>query len=106
MHKLKIKTLSINKAYKGRRFRTPEYDTYIRQMMFILPDNIQVPKNEIKLKIEFGYSSAASDIDNGLKCFIDCLQKKYLFNDKNIIELFVRKSKVKKSEEYILFEFY
>lgn len=104
--KINIKPLSINAAYKGRRFRTPEYDTYIRQMMFVLPDNIQVPKNEIKLKIEFGYSSAASDIDNGLKCFIDCLQKKYLFNDKNIIELFVRKTKVSKGYEYIIFNFY
>ena len=106
MNKINIKPLSINEAYKGRRFRTAKYDTYIRQMMFILPEKIIVPESDIKLKIEFGYSSVASDIDNGLKCFIDCLQKKYEFNDKNIIELFVRKNKVKKGLEYILFNFY
>lgn len=104
--KLNIKPLSINEAYRGRRFRTPKYDTYIRQMMFILPNNLEVPKIDIKLNIEFGYSSSASDIDNGLKCFIDCLQKKYNFNDKNITELFVRKTKVLKGFEYILFNFY
>ena len=104
--KLNIKPLSINEAYRGRRFRTPKYDTYIRQMMFILPNNLEVPKIDIKLNIEFGYSSVASDIDNGLKFFIDCLQKKYNFNDKNIIELFVRKNKVSKGDEYILFNFY
>ena len=106
MDKILIKPLSINEAYKGRRFRTPKYDTYIRQMMFLLPEKIIVPESNIKLKIEFGYSSSSSDIDNGLKPFIDILQKKYEFNDKNIIELFVRKNKVSKGSEYILFNFY
>lgn len=102
--KIEIKPLSINEAYKGRRFRTSQYDTYIRQMMFKLPDRLDIPKNNIKLFIEFGYSSLASDIDNGVKCFIDCLQKKYGFNDKLITELNVRKIKVAKSFEHIIFE--
>jgi len=106
MIKLEIKPLSINDAYRGRRFRTPQYDTYIRQMMFALPDRLTIPESDIKLNIEFGFSHAGSDIDNGLKPFIDCLQKKYEFNDKNIIELFVRKNKVNKGYEYILFNFY
>lgn len=104
MIKLQIKPLSINEAYKGRRFRTSQYDTYIRQMMFILPDSLAIPQSNIKIFIEFGYSSHASDIDNGLKCFIDCLQKKYGFNDKLITELNVRKIKVEKSKEHIIFE--
>lgn len=104
MHKLQIKPLSINEAYKGRRFRTPKYDTYIRQMIFLLPSNMSIPKDNIKLFIEFGYSSSLSDIDNGLKCFIDCLQKKYNFNDKLINELNVRKIKVNKGFEHIIFE--
>ena len=104
MIKLQIKPLSINEAYKGRRFRTSQYDTYIRQMMFILPDSLAIPQSNIKIFIEFGYSSHASDIDNGLKCFIDCLQKKYGFNDKLITELNVRKIKVEKPKEHIIFE--
>ena len=104
MIKLQIKPLSINEAYRGRRFRTPQYDTYIRQMMFALPDKLTIPQSNIKIFIEFVYSSHSSDIDNGLKCFIDCLQKKYGFNDKLITELNVRKIKVEKSKEHIIFE--
>jgi len=106
MIKIKIKPLSINEAYKGRRFRTEKYDLFIRQMMFHLPIDLKIPKGEISISIEFGYSSAASDIDNGLKTFIDCLQKKYGFNDKLITELHVKKIKVPKSEEFINFYLY
>lgn len=104
--KIHIKALSINEAYKGRRFRTKKYDDYIKKMLILLPEIDVIPENNIRLKVEFGFSSSASDIDNGLKCFIDCLQKKYDFNDKNIIELFVRKTKVDKGFEYIIFNFY
>lgn len=104
MIKLQIKPLSINEAYKGRRFRTPKYDLYIRKMMYLLPATMLIPKDNIKIFIEFGYSNSLSDIDNGLKCFIDCLQKKYGFNDKLITELNVRKIKVAKSMEHIIFE--
>jgi len=102
--KIHIKALSINEAYKGRRFRTKKYDDYIKKMLVLLPEIDMIPENNIRLKIEFGFSSAASDIDNGLKCFIDCLQKKYGFNDKLITELNVRKIKVEKSKEHIIFE--
>lgn len=106
MVRLQIKPLSINEAYKGKRYRTPKYDAYIKEMLFILPHDLIVPINNIKINIEFGYSSPLSDVDNGLKCFIDCLQKKYNFNDKNIIEINVRKCKALKGSEYILFNFY
>ena len=56
------------------------------------------------LIIEFGFSSAASDLDNGLKPIIDILQKKYRFNDKEIHEIHARKQHVKKGEEYIEWE--
>jgi Holliday junction resolvase RusA-like endonuclease len=104
--KLHIKALSINEAYFGRRKRTHDYNNYIKKMLIILPEIDMIPEKNIRLNVEFGFSSYASDIDNGLKCFIDCLQKKYEFNDKNIIELFVRKTKVLKGFEYIDFYFY
>lgn len=106
MIKLNIKPLSINEAYKGRRFRTLQYETYIRQLTYMLPDNLNIPRINIKLFVEFGYSSNSSDIDNGLKPFIDILQKKYNFNDKNITELNVRKIKVAKGFEHIIFKIY
>lgn len=56
------------------------------------------------LNIVFGFSSPLADIDNGLKPFIDILQKRYGFNDKDIIELNVKKEKTVKGKEFILFE--
>lgn len=56
------------------------------------------------LNIVFGFSSPLADIDNGLKPFIDILQKKYEFNDKDIVELNVKKEKTVKGKEFILFE--
>lgn len=99
---LKIKPLSINDCFQGRRFRTPEYDAYERKVMGMLKDNWseQAP---YKLAIEFGFSNPASDLDNPCKPLIDILQKKYKFNDKHITELHVKKVIVPKGREYIKF---
>jgi len=106
MINLKIKALSVNKAFQGRRFKTPEYNKFITDMLLILPKLKDVPIKDICLKIEFGYSSKLSDIDNGLKTFLDCLVKKYGFDDRYIIELFVTKKIVEKGKDYIKFTFY
>lgn len=104
MIKLNIKPLSVNEAWQGRRFKTPKYKEYETEILNILPNELYIPKDNIKLFIEFGFSNNASDIDNGLKPFLDCLQKKYNFNDKNITELNVRKIKVLKGLEHIIFK--
>lgn len=106
MIKLNIKALSVNKAFQGRRFKTPEYNKYINDMMLILPPLVGVPTKDIRLKVDFGYSSKLSDIDNGLKLWIDCLVKKYGFDDRYIVELHVTKTIVKKGEDHIKFTFY
>lgn len=103
---LNIKALSVNKAFQGRRFKTPEYNKYINDMMLMLPKLYEVPTKDIRLKIDFGYSSKLSDIDNGLKTFLDCLVKKYGFDDRYIIELHVTKTIVNKGKEHIKFTFY
>lgn len=99
---LKIKPLSVNGCWQGRRFKTPKYKKYEKDVMAMLPD-IVIPATDLKLTIEWGFSSAASDIDNPLKPFIDILQKKYGFNDSKVHELHVKKKKCKKGAEYILF---
>jgi Holliday junction resolvase RusA-like endonuclease len=104
---LKIKPLSVNEAFKGRRFKTDKYDDFIQKMHYILPKTIDIPNEmNIKLAIEFGFSSKASDIDNCCKSFIDCLVKKYKVDDRFIYEMHVFKSIVKKGEEYIKFKIY
>ena len=100
--KIKIKPLSINKAFQGRRFKTKDYLLYEQELFYLLP-KIEVPnKKNLKLNIEFGINTLA-DIDNSLKLFLDILQKFYRFNDRYIMELNVKKVVVLKGFEYIDF---
>jgi len=76
-------------------------------MHYMLPKSLIIPdKTNIKLAIEFGFSSKASDIDNCCKSFIDCLVKKYKVDDRFVYEMHVFKTIVKKGEEYIRFKIY
>ena len=104
--KLAIKPISINEAYKGRRYSTPKLKKYKEQIGLMLKAGRLNQSARIGLKIYFGYSSSGSDIDNGVKPFLDCLQDKYSFNDNRIYELKVYKSVVPKGAEYITFELY
>lgn len=104
---LNIKGLTVNQAFKGKRYRTNQYDVFIKNCLLLLPKTVLIPdENNIKLAIEFGFSSKLSDIDNCLKTFIDCLVKKYKVDDRYIFELHVFKSIVKKGDEYIKFRIY
>lgn len=101
--KIKINPLSVNAAWKGRRFKTDLYRSYERDVLLLLP-TLAAPKGELCIKILFGFSSKLKDIDNPLKPFIDILQKKYKFNDRDIYRLTVEKEIVPKGCEYINFE--
>ena len=100
---LKIKPLSVNQAYKGRKFRTSQYDKYISEVTDLLKGSTFDFYGKLHLDIEFGFSSKASDIDNPVKCFVDCLQKHFGFNDKMIYSMSLKKVDVKKGCEYIDF---
>ena len=101
--KIDIKPLSVNQCFQGRRFKTPKYKQYETELLYLLP-KINVPNGLLTLKVVFGLSSKLNDIDNGLKPFIDVLQKKYNFNDRDIYKLEVEKEIVKKGKEYIDFK--
>jgi len=100
---IKIKPLSVNAAFKGRRFKTEAYKAYEQELYYQLPE-MEVPKKELYLKIVVGLSSKNADIDNVLKPAIDVMQKKYGFNDKQIYILVAHKIDVKKGKEFIDFE--
>ena len=104
MIKLKIKPLSVNEAYQGRRFRTPKHDIFKTAIKYLLPDHLKIPEPPFTLELEFGFSSKASDLDNVLKLTIDSLQDKYCFNDKLIRRLIVNSEYVEKGKEYISFK--
>lgn len=103
--KVNIKPLSVNDAWKGRRFKTDKYKHYQRDVMLMLRP-LQIPPAPAKLAISItvGYSNAKADVDNVAKPFIDILQKKYGFNDSRIYRLTLVKEIVKKGKEFIEFE--
>mgnify|MGYP003534041313 FL=1 len=63
-----------------------------------------VPEGKLELDVIFCTSNKLSDVDNFLKPFIDILQKKYGFNDRDIYKICVTKEIVKKGEEGMAFE--
>lgn len=103
MNRIEIKPLSVNNAWKGRRFKTQSYQIYEHSVLSLLRP-MTIPKGDLVLYLEWGFSSAGSDFDNPVKPFLDCLQKKYGFNDNRIVSAHIRKVKVVKGEEYIEFD--
>ena len=107
MIKIDIKPLSVNEAWKGRRYKTDKYKKYRRDLLLILPPHVGIVfTKDVKLEIdiEWGFSNKQADIDNPSKCFIDALQDKFFFNDSMIYKLNLSKAIVKKGAEYIKFE--
>lgn len=94
-----IKLLSVNEAFQGRRFKTPEYKAYEAELLYTLPRR-ELPKQPFKVSFEFGFSNKGADIDNPVKILLDVFQKKYDFDDKEIYRLEVEKKIVKKGKEY------
>lgn len=105
MIKLNIKALSLNQAYRGRRFATSELSSYKQAIGLLAPKLPQIKPSTSKLQVEyeFGVSSKNADGDNLIKCLQDSLADIYGFNDKIIYQWLVRKVDVKKGEEYIAF---
>lgn len=101
--KKNIKPLSVNDAWKGQRFKTPEYKVYEAQVFYELP-KAKLPEPPYQIHYEFGLSNVLSDIDNPIKPLTDILQKKYQFNDRDIFYATVKKVKVNKGNEYFKVE--
>jgi len=101
--RLNIKPLSVNDAWKGRRFKTDKYKDYERSILLLLKP-MEIPEGKLELYLKWGFSSAGSDWDNPIKPFQDCLQKKYAFNDNRVVRAITEKVKVKKGEEFIEFK--
>lgn len=98
-----LKPLSANQSYLGKKVKSKAYRTYENHMRRVLPDLELPTEGNLQLQIEVHYSNKASDIDNCLKPFIDCLQQRYEFNDNRIYHIEVEKFIVPKGEETIRF---
>lgn len=96
---LKIKPLSVNEAWQGRRFKTKKYKKFENDLLFLLPKIETTDFSSIE--ITYGFSSKLADIDNPTKLVIDIMQKRYGFNDKDIVRLVLNKVLTKKGDEFI-----
>lgn len=103
LHRIPIKPLSVNGAYRGRRFASPGLKQYKKDVASLLP-KIEVPAGKLSVSYTFGVSSKMSDLDNCVKAFQDSLSESYNFNDKLIYEIKMGKTDVPKGSEYIEFE--
>lgn len=103
MIRLKIKPLSLNHAYRGRRFTTKEL-AYYKRDIFRLAPKLQLNTGKLAIKFIFGVSNKGCDGDNLIKCVQDSLAEKYGFNDNAIYKWDIEKVDVKKGQEYIDFE--
>lgn len=100
---IKIKPLTVNRCWQGRRFKTPDYTAYEHEFLTLL--SIQHEPFAIYEKmwitIIAGLSYKKADIDNIVKPILDILQKKYGFDDNTIYKLTAIKKIVDKGSEYI-----
>jgi Holliday junction resolvase RusA-like endonuclease len=99
--KINEKPMSVNLAWQGKRFKTPAYKEYEKEMLLNMP-RANIEKDQmLRVEFFFGFSNKASDLDNPVKLLMDIAQKKYGFDDKMVYEMNVRKCIVKKGEEFI-----
>lgn len=103
MFKLPIKPLSLNHAYRGRRFSTPELKMYKHDIALLAP-KLKIKAGKLKIRFEFGVSHKGCDGDNLIKCAQDSLADKYGFNDNSIYKWEIEKIDVPIGKEYIAFE--
>ena len=91
---LKIKPLSINQCFQGRRYKTRNYDDYIKEFLILLPKKTQI-KGEIGIKMMFWLqNSKRCDLDNLCKPILDILVKKgYIQDDRAVQEIYLKKVK-------------
>lgn len=102
--RIDIKPMTVNHAWRGgRRYKTDEYKVFEKELCYRLPA-LALPEGRLAITLEFGVSNANFDWDNPIKPFVDVLQNRYQFNDNRIYQAQVKKTIVKKGEEFIDFE--
>jgi len=85
---------------KRFEYKIEEIDTFNKKELFYILPKLEIPKGKLRIDFVVSYKNELSDIYNFLKPFIDILQKKYGFNDRDIYELNIKE---KRGEEFIEF---
>lgn len=92
MIEIQIKPLSINKAFKGKRFKTNDCKHYEECLFYLLPKREMI-KGKIHISYKFFLKNHKMiDIDNLVKVLQDILVKKrYIEDDRMIYRMVVEK---------------
>ena len=105
LYEIPLKAQSVNAAYKGRRYHTPEHKLFKEQCTILLNRlNLEklCKKQEFYVIYRF-HISANTDYDNCIKSFQDVLCNILGTDDRYIQGAYIRKVKAKKGDEKIEF---
>ena len=76
-----IKPLSVNRAWQGRRFKTKEYNEWLK-LALALMGRKKMLKGDLSVHIDFYFKYVKkNDIDNPIKCLLDVITKAGWIND-------------------------
>ena len=95
--RIDIKPMSVNRCWQGRRFRTPEFRQWQRDVQTLLTqyNGARFGKEGIEVSIIF-YERypIRGDIDNKVKPILDCLVEAGIIgDDRYIFKLIIEKEK-------------
>lgn len=99
---IKLKPLSVNEAYTGRRFKTEQYKHFKRSLLRMLIAR-QLPPPPYEIHLTFGLSSPLADYDGPIKATQDVICERYRINDRYIFKGVIEKVQVAKGAEFITF---
>ena len=107
--KIDIKPFSINASWRGRRFKTPEYQVWRREFFYKIKEKypyLRKRKNWVEIKYNFHISTFnKSDVDNFIKTTSDALVDAGLIVDDRWVKRYViEKFECNEGEEFIEFE--
>jgi len=102
---IKIKPLSINAAFQGRRFKSPAYKLFEEEFLLIAPHREMI-KGKVGIEYKFHLKNhKMADYDNCIKTTQDLIVRKgYIEDDRKIYEAKI--TKVPSDEDYIEFRIY
>ena len=93
-----ISPLSINSAWRGRRWKTPEYEAYETELLYKLPKKKMIT-GPVKVHYKFFVKNyGGRDTSNMIKLLEDILVKQgYIEDDRKVIR--VSAEKIRSKEE-------
>lgn len=97
---IKVKPLSVNQCWEGRRFKTRVYDDYIKECLYSLPKKSQIKAKRVAIEITLYLKNAErSDTDNFLKPILDIIVKKgWILDDRYVYKITAEKVKSKQEK--------